>query len=46
VLDEAGRASLVATYLEGSGFASIAAYLLVDGKAGDPLVVVAGAARG
>jgi len=45
-LDEAGRASLVATYLERSGFASIAAYLLADGKVGDPLVVVAGAKQG
>ena len=45
-LDEAGRANLVATYLEGSGFASIAAYLLADGNVGDPLVVVTGATQG
>lgn len=41
-LDVAGQASLISTYLERSGFVSISAEMLADGKAGDPLVVVAG----
>ena len=40
-LDEAGQASLVATYLERSGFSSIAAHRLTDGE-GDPLAAVTG----
>ena len=44
-LDEGGRASLVATYLERTGFALVVAYSLADG-AGDPLVAVTGVAPG
>ena len=40
-LDEAGQANLVATYLERSGFSSIAAHRLTDGE-GDPLAAVTG----
>ena len=39
-LDVAGQANLIRTYLERSGFTSIAAHVLADGKAGDPLVAV------
>jgi SAM-dependent methyltransferase len=42
-LDEAGQASLVAIYLERSGFAAIAAHRLAGGGS-DPLVAVTGAA--
>lgn len=41
-LDVAGQASLITTYMDRSGFVGIAADMLADGTAGDPLVVVAG----
>ena len=44
-LDEAGKAGLVATYLERSGFILIVAHRLDDG-AGDPLVAVTGVTPG
>ena len=44
-LDVAGQASLITTYMERSGFVAIAANMLADGTAGDPLVVVAGMRR-
>ena len=41
-LDMAGRAELVRHYLRAAGFAEVAATLLADGSAGDPLVAVEG----
>ena len=43
-LDVAGQANLISAYLERSGLISIMVHVLADGKAGDPLVVVAGVA--
>ena len=44
-LDEAGQAGLIATYLERSGFTTIAAHRLAGGGS-DPLVAVTGVAPG
>ena len=41
-LDMAGQAELVRLYLARSGFARVETEVLVDGRAGDPLVVVTG----
>ena len=41
-LDAPGRASLIGTYLERTGFGTIEAVMLADGTAGDPLIVVTG----
>ena len=43
-LDMGGRAGLVRRYLAEAGFAEVAAEVLADGRAGDPLVVVEGRA--
>jgi len=43
-LDMGGQAVLVRRYLERAGFAEVAAEVLADGRAGDPLVVVTGRA--
>ena len=45
-LDMRGRAGLVARYLEAAGMMDVAAIVLADGRAGDPLVVVEGRAAG
>ena len=39
-LDTAGHAALVRLYLEKAGFRDVAARVLADGRAGDPLVAV------
>lgn len=39
-----GHAALVRLYLEKAGFADVAAHVLADGRAGDPLVAVTGRA--
>lgn len=44
-LDEAGQASLIATYLDRSGFTTVAAHRLAGGRS-DPLVAVTGVAPG
>lgn len=41
-LELCGQASLIALYLERSGFTDIATHLLCDGSRGDPLVAVVG----
>ncbi len=45
-LDVAGQANLIHIYMGRSGFTSIAAHVLADGNAGDPLVAVVGVAPG
>lgn len=41
-LDLSEQAGLIRTFLEQAGFAKVETHLLVDGSAGDPLVVVVG----
>jgi SAM-dependent methyltransferase len=41
-LDMSGRTALVRAYLEAAGLVEVAATLLADGRAGDPLVMVEG----
>ena len=43
-LDTSGHAALVRLYLGRAGYASVAVDVLADGRAGDPLVAVAGVA--
>ncbi len=43
-LDDEAHARLVAMYLQHAGFADVAAHLLVDGSASDPLIAVTGRA--
>ena len=43
-LDMGGRAALVRAYLQAAGFVEVAAEVLADGRAGDPLVAVEGRA--
>lgn len=45
-LNVAGQANLIHIYMGRSGFTSIAAHVLADGNAGDPLVAVVGVAPG
>jgi SAM-dependent methyltransferase len=44
-LGDEDHARLVAMYLQHAGFADVAAHLLVDGSASDPLIAVTGAPR-
>jgi SAM-dependent methyltransferase len=43
-LDMGGRAALVSAYLREAGFAEVAAHVLADGRACDPLVAIEGRA--